>query len=407
MVKSAQADTNLRVPYAQSVYDDVEKKRVLAVIDEHRTNMGIETAEFEKKVAQAFGKKFGIMVNSGSSANLLAFELLDLPQGSEVITPILTFSTTIAPLLQKGLVPVFADVEEGKYFINVDQIEKLITKKTKAMIIPLLLGNVPDIEKLATIAKKHNLYLVDDSCDTFGATYARKPVSSYTDITTTSFFGSHIVTAGGNGGMVMVNKKKWDDRAKVLRGWGRSSALLGETEDISKRFNIKVENIPYDAKFIFNEVGYNFLPNEMCAAFGNAQLEKLPLFRKRRESNFKKLLTYFNIHRKYFILPIQDRDVETQWLAFPLTIRENAPFSRIEITKYLENNNIQTRVIFTGNILKQPGFTDINHKGLKAGYPIADAVMKRGFLIGCHHGLEQKHIDKLTNVLSQFLDKYK
>ncbi len=398
-------DTSLRVSYALSVYDKSEVDRVVRVMEEHRTNLGSETAEFEVRVAKAFGKKFGIMVNSGSSANLLAVELLNLPQGSEVITPILTFSTTVAPLLQKGLVPVFADVEEGKYIINVDQIEKLITKKTKAILVPFLLGNVPDMKRLSVLAKKHKLYIIEDSCDTLGATYAGKPTGTYSDISTTSFFGSHIITAGGNGGMVMVQRKEWADRAKMLRGWGRSSALIGETEDIAKRFSVKVENIPYDAKFIFNEVGYNFLPNEMGAAFGNAQFEKLPRFKKTREYNFAYLQKFFKKYKKFFINPQQDGKVTTQWLGFPLTITEDAPFSRLELTTYLEKNNIQTRVIFTGNILRQPGFKGIFHKGLN-DFPQADAIMKRGFIIGCHHGIEKKHLEKLEKVISAFLEKY-
>jgi len=227
----------IRIPYALAVYGAKEEKKVLDVMREHRTNMGAETREFENRVAAAFGKKYGIMVNSGSSANLLAVELLNLPAGSEVITPVLTFATTVAPLVQKGLVPVFADVEEGKYTINVSQIEPLITKKTRALMIPLLFGNVPDLRRIKTIAKKHNLFFIEDSCDTLGATSRGTPSGKFSDISTTSFFGAHIITAGGNGGMLMVNDRFLRDRARVLRGWGRSSALFGETEDIGKRFN--------------------------------------------------------------------------------------------------------------------------------------------------------------------------
>lgn len=398
---------NLRVPYALAVHDSAEEKRVLNVIREHRTNMGIETAEFEKNVAKAFGKKYGLMVNSGSSANLLAIETLNLPKGSEVITPILTFSTTVAPLIQKGLVPVFADVAEGTYIINVETIEKLITKKTKALFIPLLLGNVPNMRKLAALAKKYKLYLVEDSCDTLGASYDGKPTGTYSDISTTSFFGSHIITAGGNGGMILVNNAIWADRIKVLRGWGRSSALFKESESIDLRFKTKIQNIQYDAKFVFGDIGYNFLPSEIGAAFGNAQLTKLPKFKKIRENNYTALCTFFSEHEDFFILPIQDSKVETQWLAFPLTLREGTPFSRLELATYLEKNNIQTRVIFTGNILRQPGFSQIQHKAVRFGYPQADAVMKRGLLVGCHHGLEKKHIDKLKETFTSFLKKYK
>ncbi len=396
----------LRVPYGLSVYNDKEIQAVVSVLKEHRTNLGCETIEFEKNVAKAFGKKFGVMVNSGSSANFLAIELLNLPKGSEVITPLLTFSTTVAPIIQHGLIPVFADVDPGKYTINIDQIEKLITKKTKAIMIPLLLGNVPDMERLRQIAKKHKLFSIEDSCDTLGATFNGKPTGVHSDITTTSFFGSHIITAGGNGGMIMVNNLEWRNKLKMLRGWGRSSALFAESENIGKRFKTRIDGIPYDAKFLFEEMGYNFLPNEMSSAFGNAQLEKLSKFRKIREYNFKYLINFFKKYEEFFILPKQDKKVSTQWLAFPLTIRTSAPFSRLELVKYLEAENIQTRPIFTGNILKHPGFKNISHRIISGGCPVTDEVTEGGFVIGCHHGLEEKHLERIEEVFKNFLKKY-
>lgn len=395
----------LRIPYGLSVYDNSEIEAVVKVLTEHRSNMGIETQTFEKKVAALYDKKFGIMVNSGSSANFIAVELLSLPKGSEVITPVLTFSTTVAPLIQHNLKPVFVDVTPGTYIIDIDQIEKKITKNTKALMIPLLLGNIPDMPRLAKIAAKHKLFLIEDSCDTLGATINGVPTGKYSDISTTSFFGSHIITAGGNGGMLMVNSTKWADRAKVLRGWGRSSSLFSESEDIKKRFKYKIGPIDYDAKFIFDEIGYNFVPNEMCAAFGNVQLKKLALFRKTRERNFTELRKFFKKYEKLFILPEQSKNTRTQWLAFPLTIKENAGFTRMQITTYLEENNVQTRPIFTGNILRQPGFMD-QLKSQKNDYPVADDVMKRGFVVGCHHGLEEKQIDRLKDLFDTFLSKY-
>lgn len=399
---------SLRVPYGLSVYDKKEVQSVLSVLEEHRTNTGKETVAFENGVAKLFGKKYGVMVNSGSSANLLAFELLNLPEGSEVITPLLTFSTTVMPLVKKKLIPVFIDVDPETYVININQLESMITSKTKALMIPLLLGSVPDLKRLKALALKHNLYLVEDSCDTLGATFNGKTSGTFSDISTTSFFGSHIITAGGNGGMILVNNPKWRDRLKVLRGWGRSSSLFGESEDITKRFKSKIGNIPYDAKFIFDEVGYNFLPNEMGAAFGNAQLEKLSKFKEIRERNFSHLLNFFSSFTEYFTLPRQDPRVCTQWLAFPLTIKKSAPFKRLEITTYLEENNIQTRPIFTGNILKQPGFKNIPHKVDKnCTYEVTNNIMERAFVIGCHHGLERQHLEKIEDIFISFLKRYK
>lgn len=398
--------SSLRVPYALAVHGEEEKQRVIAVLDEHKTNTGKETYEFEERSTKYFGKKYAVMVNSGSSANLLAFELLNLPDGSEVITPLLTFSTTVSSLLKKRLVPVFVDVEPGTYVINVDQIEKLITKKTKALMIPLLLGNVPDMEKLQKIAKKYNLFFVEDSCDTYGGKFKGKPTGTYTDITTTSFFGSHIITAAGNGGMILVNNPVWHKRAKVLRGWGRNSSVFQESEDVAKRFKVKLGNIPYDAKFVFSEIGYNFLAPEITAAFANAQLDKLPKFRKTRVHNFSHLLRFFGKYEKLFVLPKQREDVDTQWLAFPLTIRKTAPFSRLDIVTYLERNNIQTRPVFTGNILKHPGFRNIPHRIAANKCPVTNEIFERGLIVGCHHGMGNEHLEKLERTFTSFLQKH-
>lgn len=398
-------DQKLRVPYALAVHDKAEEKAVLGVIRNHKTIMGENVAEFERSVARVFGKKFGIMVNSGSSANLLAVETLNLPEGSEVITPMLTFSTTLAPLLQKRLRPVFVDVEEGSYLANIDQIEQVITKKTRAMIIPSLLGNIPDMERLQKIARKHKLYFVEDSCDTIGATYKGKPSGSYSDISTTSFYGSHIITAGGGGGMVSVNNPDWARTLKILRGWGRSSAVT-ESEDIEARYQNKLGNIPYDSKFMFEKVGYNFLPLEISAAFGREQLKKLSRFHAIRKKNFADLRGFLGRYEESFILPRQNQNVETNWLAFPLTIRAGAPFSRMQIVKFLENNNIQTRPVFTGTVIKHSAFKHVNARLPLPSYPVADAITERGFVVACHHGLEPKHIAHLKATLEAFLRNY-
>lgn len=396
----------LRVPYALAVHGKEERENVLAVLDEHRTNIGIEVAKFESSVSKSFGTKHGVMVNSGSSANLLALSLLNLPAGSEIITPLLTFSTTISPMVQLGLIPVFIDVLPGTYVIDIDKIESAITKKTKALVIPLLMGNVPDLSRLQKIAKKHSLFLMIDSCDTFAAEYKKKKTGKYADIVTTSFFGSHIITAGGNGGMVLFDSNKWLPRAKMLRGWGRTSSIFSESESIEKRFKYKIGKLPYDAKFIFDEIGYNFLPNEMGAAFGNAQIKKVTIFKKTREKNFKELSKFFSKYLEYFIIPSQSKEAVTQWLAFPLTIKKSAPFSRLELVKYLEKENMQTRPIFTGNILEQPGFKKINHR-LATKTFATDEIMERGFVIGCHHGMEQKHLERIYEVFEAFLKRFK
>lgn len=399
---------SIRVPYGLSVHGKEEIAAVVKVL-EGNTALGDKTLEFEKKIARLFGKKSGVMVNSGSSANLLAFELLNLPRGSEVITPLLTFATTVTPLVQKGLAPVFIDVVRDTYLIDIDQIEKNITKKTRALMIPLFMGNIPDMKRLQSIARKHKLWFIEDSCDTLGAKFAGKPTGIYSHISTTSFYGSHIINGAGGGGMICVNDPAWNERLVVLRGWGRKSSLFGEkqkSEELKNRFSAKLGKVTYDNKFIFSEIGYNFLPLEISSAFALVQFIKLPKFIRARQKNFARLTRFFEKYSDYFILPRQTPGTETAWLAFPLQIREGAPFSRLEITAFLEKNNIQTRPVFTGNILKQPAFKKIHHQVAKGGFINAEFIMRNAFMIGCHHGLRNEHLDYLEEKFEEFLGRY-
>lgn len=395
----------LRVSYGQSVYDDREINRVVKVLKEQRSIMGPEIEEFERRVAKLFGKKYGVMVNSGSSANLLAVELMNLPAGSEVITSVLTFSTTVAPLLMKGLVPVFVDIKDNSYVIDVDKVEGAISKKTKALMIPLMFGNVPDMEKLAKIAKKNKLFFIEDSCDCIASYYKEKPTGKFSDITTTSFYGSHTITAAGGGGMIMVNREDFKDRAKVLRGWGRTSAIFAESESIERRFSGKIGNIDYDGKFIFSDVGYNFLPLEISAAFGNEQLNKFKKFMIIRERNFKFLCRLFSKYSDYFILPVINKDAAPEWQAFILALKEGVPFTRTEFAIYLEKNNIQTRPLSAGNILKQPGFKNMPHRDTQKEYSVADGAMERGLMLGLHQGLTLKHMERIAEVVNSFFKR--
>lgn len=401
----------IRVPYAQAVYGKEEIAALNKVLkNPSKLVPGEGAAAFEKKVATLFGKATGVLVNSGSSANLISIESLRLPPGSEVITPALTFSTTLAPLLQKGLVPVFVDVEPGTYIVNVDQVEKAITKKTRALMIPSLLGNIPDMARLQSIARKHKLYFIEDSCDTLGATFAGKPTGHYSDITTTSFYASHIITAAATGGMACFKDPVLSRRAKVIAAWGRDSTLFGtheKSEDIKKRFAGRLDGDVYDAKFIFSEIGYNFQSTELSAAFGLEQLKRLPAFTASRKQRFAELYKLFSKYEEWFILPKQHTKVSTNWLAFPLTIKPGAPFTRMEITKHLEERNIQTRPVFTGTILRQPAFAHIKHRKGVPSFPVSDSIMKNGFLIGAHHGLSNAQMKYLVATLTAFLDSYK
>ncbi len=406
MAKSTPA--NIRVPYGFSVHGQEEIDAVVEVL-KGNTALGDKTIAFEQKVAKLFGKKYGIMVNSGSSANLLAFELLQLPKGTEVITPILSFATVVAPIVQMGLVPVFVDVDPSTYLVNIEQVKKAITKKTKVLMIPSLMGNIPNMKELSELAKKHNLFFIEDSCDTLGGTFEGKPTGIYSDISTTSFYGSHIINGAGGGGMIMVNDEKWEQKLKVLRGWGRQSSLYGEkanSELLENRFNFKLGGIPYDNKFIFSEVGYNFLPLELSAAFALAQFKRLPLFLKQREENFARLMEFFSKKQNFFILPTQTPNTTTAWLAFPLIIKPKSPFTRLEIITFLEDNNIQTRPVFTGNILKQPAFKKIENRKAVDSFPNTELIMKNAFVVACHHGLDEEQITYLLQKFTEFLKKY-
>ena len=393
-----------RVPYGLAVHDHEEENAVLEIIRNHKTIMGEKVKQFENEIAVLFGKKFGVMVNSGSSANLLTYEILKMPENSEVITPILTFSTTLSPIIKNRLLPVFVDVEPETYIVNIDQIEEAITKKTKALMIPSLLGNVPDLARLRKLADDNNLIFIEDSADTLGATFDGKPTGVFSDFSTTSFYGSHIITAAGEGGMVCCNNKKWEEKGRIIRGWGRTSAL-NESEKLEERFGIELDKIPYDSKFIFEEIGYNFLPTEISAAFGLVQLKKLKKFSEIRQENFDNLYSFFS-NNKFFKVPKQLSQVKTSWLAFPLTITSNAPFSRLELVKYLETNNIQTRPIFTGNVLRQPAFKKINYKNIGKEFSVANNIMENSFLIGCNHGLNEKHMEKIKQSFTSFLDRF-
>lgn len=381
----------MRVNYGQTVHGEAEIDAVVQVL-RSSTQMGARVRTMQERVAALFDKRHGIMVNSGSSANYLAVELLGLPAGSEVITPALTFATTVAPLVRHGLVPAFVDASEGTYNIDVDAIEDMIGPKTRAMMIPSLIGNLPDWDRIRALADAHDLTVIEDSADTLGATIDGRSTGAWSHISTTSFYGSHVVNAAGNGGMLCVNDGEWARRALLLRSWGRSSSLFADSESIERRFGVAVDGIEYDAKFVFEELGYNLEPSEMGAAFGLVQLDKLRANIAAREANFARHLAFFAQFEEWFVLPRQLPGSRTGWLSFPMTLRPGAPFTRRDLQMYLEERDIQTRPVFTGNILRQPAMANVTVRTRAGGYPVADAVMRGGILLACHHGLVDAQI---------------
>ena len=396
-----------KISYAKTVYGEEEINAVLKCLNES-TQMGHYSKKFENKIADLFLKKHCLYVNSGSSALYLGVESFDFPAGSEVITPALTFSTTIGCLIKNNLVPVFTDIKRLTYCIDVNHIEPLISNKTVAILAPNLMGNLCEWSKIREIADKHNLIVIEDSADTLGSTLQKGiPSGHFTDMSITSFYGSHIINCAGNGGALTLNDDDAYKKAKLLRSWGRSSSLFDEkSEAIENRFNVNLDGIDYDAKFVFDIIGYNLEGNEIGAAFGLAQLKKLENNIKIRKRNFDKQCQFFRNYSEFFTIPIQESDVSTAWLAFPVLVNKEAPFSRKQFQIYLEERNIQTRVVFTGNILRQPMCKGIKKRVTLNGLQNSDEVMERGVLLPLHHGMTSEMFSRLHLSIEQFISGF-
>ncbi|MDB9897978.1 DegT/DnrJ/EryC1/StrS family aminotransferase [Gammaproteobacteria bacterium] len=395
----------IRVPYGSTVHGQEEIDAVVNVL-QTTTQMSTNVREFEGEVASLFGKEHGIMVNSGTSALYLAFEALNLPKGSEVITPALTFGTTVACLIKNDLIPVFVDVKPNTYCIDETEIESKITNNTSAIIAPDLMGNICEWPIIAQLAKKNNLKIVVDSADTLGSTHDGIATGKFADVAITSFYGSHIINGAGNGGMVVTSDDAIADRCKLLRSWGRSSSLFIESEAIENRFDIQLDGIQYDAKFVFEEAGYQLEPSEISAAFALVQLKKLDENISLRNKHFNAHNKFFGKFDTFFTLPEQNPKAHTCWLAYPVIVNENKYFSRTDLQIFLEKRNIQTRVVFTGNILRQPMMKDVRYVGEADDFVNADRVMKQGILLACHHGLSEAMIEHLYSSIELFLEKY-
>ena len=392
-----------KISYAKTVYGQKEIDAVVKCLNES-TQMGNYSRKFESKIAKLFDKKSCLYVNSGSSALYIGIESFNFPEGSEVITPALTFGTTVGCLIKNKLIPAFVDVEPLSYCIDPNQIEEMITEKTVAILAPNLMGNICDWKKIAEIAKSNNLIVIEDSADTLGGTLNGKSSGYYSDMSITSFYGSHIINCAGNGGALMLNDDQVIDKAKLLRSWGRSSSLFDEkSEAIENRFNIKIGGIDYDAKFVFETAGYNLEGNELGAAFGLAQLESLDKNIETRENNFNKQNKFFAKYSVLFLVPEQTKNTKTGWLAYPILINENVKFKRKDFQIFLEKRDIQTRVVFTGNVIRQPMMDNVDYKISSNGYPNADAVMERGVLLPLHHGMTDSMFNRLHETIHEFI----
>jgi CDP-6-deoxy-D-xylo-4-hexulose-3-dehydrase len=378
-----------KIWYAPNKFESYGEEEIKAVEqclrDGWLAGFGPRSIEFEEKIAKAFGKKYGVFVNSGSSACLLAIAALDLPKGCKIITPACTFSTTLAPIIQLGFKPIFCDVELTTYVPSVADIIALVDDEVKAIMVPNLIGNKSNWKLLReelTRINRNDIVVIEDSADTL--TYTEE-----TDVSTTSFYASHVITAGGTGGMVMFNDKKYVDRALQYRDWGR----MGDNSEImDDRFNHSVDGIPYDHKFLYDVLGYNMKCSEMNAAFGLVQLERFETFKNIRRDNIKRYLENLK-DVKELILP--DDSIEPNWLAIPLQTER-----RLELLTFLEDNNIQTRVTFAGNVTRHPIYREYLQP-----FTNSDIIMKNGFLLGAHHGMTIEDVDYVCNKIKEFFKK--
>jgi CDP-6-deoxy-D-xylo-4-hexulose-3-dehydrase len=396
-----------RVFYSSSVHDEREIEAVVEVLRSGPQGLwpGRRVARMEREVATLFGKRAGVMVNSGSSALYLAIELLSLEPGQEVITCGLTFSTDIAPMIRAGLVPVFVDCELDTFCVDTARIEEMITSRTGALLFPNLIGNAPDWDEIQAIAARHNLPVIEDSCDTLGPLLRGRPTGERATMTVTSFANSHILTAGGNGGMLLLDDDEARDRALMLRRWGRRSEVqFFGTKRGERNFWEDLDGIRYDNQFIFDELAWNFEPSELGAAFGLEQLKKLGGNLARRRRTFERYTAFFSGYQDRFTLPRQTSELETAWLGYPLIISADAGFERGDLQVFLDGRGIDTRTIWTGNVTRQPMLSGRTVVLPESGLPNADVVMERGVLLPLSHAIDDETLDFVLATLKEFLD---
>ena len=387
--------------------------------------------EFETKFAQYLGVKYSLSVNSGSSANLLALSALTshklaeraLKKGDEVITVAAGFPTTVNPIIQNGLVPVFVDCKIGTYNIDADKIEEALSPKTRAVFIAHTLGNMFDMDRVKAICEKHNLWLIEDSCDALGAEYNGKKAGTIGDIGTFSFYPAHHLTMG-EGGAVVTNNPELYKILMSFRDWGRDCCCPpGKDGVCGKRFSQQLSNLPfgYDHKYTYSHTGYNLKITDWQAAIGCAQIDKLDEFLKIREKNAKYLTKKLADLAKYLILPEIENGCKPAWFGYLISVRENSPFSKQELVEYLERNNIGTRQLFAGNILRQPMIVE-NNIPLRIGsgdlifskdltqehyrlLPNTEFIMNNTFWVGVFPALSENELDRTSNVIHDFVNK--
>lgn len=405
-----------RINYGGRVYDEEELIYLVDSSLDFWLTSGRYAKEFEERLSQFLGVRYCLLTNSGSSANLLAVSSLTSPllkerglkPGDEVITTACGFPTTLNPILQNNLIPVFIDVGVGNYNISADDIEKAVTRKTKAIFTAHTLGNPININKIKQVVKKYKLWWIEDNCDALGSKYRNKYTGTFGDVSTCSFYPPHHITMG-EGGAVLTNNPLLKRIILSLRDWGRDCWCESGKDDTCKgRFTQKFGSLPYgyDHKYVYSHIGYNLKVTDMQAAIGCAQLKKMPKFIAARKRNFKIIYGFFKEYENYFILPEAEGYSDPSWFGFPVLIKENASFKRADIVNYFEGHKIATRMLFGGNLLRQPAYKNIKYR--KSGnLKNTDLVMNNLFWIGVYPGLTRGMLCYIKKTLAGFANKYK
>ena len=403
------------VSYAGRVYDEKEIINLVDASLDFWLTTGRYAKQFEKELAKFLDVKYCLLTNSGSSANLLAISALTSPllkerrlkPGDEIITPACGFPTTLNPIIQNKLVPVFVDIELGTYNIDANKIERAISEKTKAIFIAHTLGNPANLDKIMKIIKKYNLWFCEDNCDALGSKYKGRFTGSFGHISTCSFYPAHHITMG-EGGAVLTNDPLLKKIILSFRDWGRDCYCEpGGNNTCGKRFSQQFGKLPfgYDHKYVYSHIGYNLKVTDMQAAIGVAQLKKLPEFIKTRKRNFSFLYECLKKYEKYFLLPQVTKNSEPSWFGFPILVKESSPFGRDNIVNFLEDNKIATRMLFGGNLIKQPAYENVRYR-ICGDFEKTNLVTNDLFWIGVYPGMTAEKLQYMVKIFNQFLKSF-
>lgn len=405
-----------RVNYAGRVFDENEISNAVEASLDFWLTEGRFSEQFAEKIADYLEVEHVLLTNSGSSANLLAFSALTseklgdkrLKPGDEVISVAAGFPATVTPILQYGLVPVFVDVDMETYNIDVDMMQKAITPKTRCIFLAHTLGNPFNLDAVMELAEKHDLWVIEDNCDSFGTKYKNKFTGTFGHLSTISFYPAHHITTG-EGGAIITNDPVLANLVRAFRDWGRDCYCAGgENNTCGKRFSQLFGNLPfgYDHKYVYSEIGYNLKMTDIQAAIGAAQMDKLDYFGERRKENFQSWFKIFEKYPKYFALPKATENADPSWFAFIVTLKEGTPFTRDEFTSYLNAKLIETRNLFAGNMTKQPAFVSKNWR-IADHLNNTDAIMRYTFFLGTYPGLKSEMFEYAAKVIDEFMNSIK